>query len=291
MLDTILSRSYEWQDDFDEERPENLVFHGDEFADLPLFEEEDILILMHRDAHFSGSFSAMEEYYSNPDAKGVVEEVDLTRISFLKTIQDRLKHDLAPILITGPNAEKVAYAKQIYSDLRELTIKDPSSPEGILASAILSEEPIDELVDRIEATVAQKPGSLLLLATSDLFSDALFPGYGTAPILAIRLLGRVHHEPAIHELFYLLGRRGFEIESALLAALREIGEPTKQFAIKQVSHFPITEDNERSALVLLEFLPDETIASIFKALLADTRVSNPTLKNYLLIGLENSCAK
>ena len=130
-LDSILSRSYEQYEDF--EQPEGIAFYGDELADLPLFDEEDILILMHRDVHFSGSFSAMKEYYANPEAKGVFEEINPERIDLLDAVQTGIKSDLAPLLITGPNAEKVALAKKTYAN-----IPVPKDTTGEVLSIIIA---------------------------------------------------------------------------------------------------------------------------------------------------------
>ena len=281
-LDSILSRSYEQYEEF--EQPEGLDFYGDELVNLPLFDEEDILILMHRDVHFSGSFSAMKEYYSNPEAKGAFEEIDLERISLLDSIQTRMKCDLAPLLITGPNAERVALARKTYANLQEVA-KEIASPEGALAAAILSEEETDSLLESQSKVLAKRPESLLLLAASELFSDPLFPGYGTAPILAIKLLGQMKYEPAIPELFTLIGRSDFETENATLAALKQIG--ARQFALSVLASRPVTADHERAALVLLEFLPDAEIEAFFASLIRDPEISGTRLEEFL----ENVCCK
>jgi hypothetical protein len=286
VLDSILSRSYEQYEDFEEQRPEGLAFYGDELANLPLFDEEDILLLMHRDAHFSGSFSAMKEYYANPEAKGVLEEIDPERIEFLESVQTRIKHDLAPLLITGPNAEKVALAKKMYRELQEVADSTASSPEGVLAQAVLSEDEIDEILARSSRELQARPESLLLLATSELLSDPLFPGYGRAPIMAIRLLGQMKYEPATRGLFSLINRTDFDTESAALAALKRIGAPARQFALMRLASYPFTVDHERAALVLIEFLPDPEIEALFTSLVHDPRLTNSRLKEYLSIGLE-----
>jgi hypothetical protein len=281
-LDSILSGSYELYENFEEQEPEDLVFYGDEFVDLPLFDEEDILILMHKDAHFSGSFSAMKEYYAHPEAKGVIEEIDPERIELLDSIQTRIKHDLAPLLITGPNAEKVALAKKTYADLQNVASAAPTTSEGVLAQAILSEEDIDKIIARRSHALCARPESLLILATSELFSDPLFPGYGTAPIMAIRLLGEVKYEKAVPELFSLVTRSNFDIESAALGALRRIGSPARMFALSRLASYPYTADHERAALVLIEFLPDREIERLFRSLLDDPRLVNKQLRDYLL---------
>jgi hypothetical protein len=283
VINSILSRSYEIYESFEKERPEGLSFYGDEQANLPLFEEEDKLCLMHRDAHFSGSFSVMREYYQNPDAKGILDEIDVERIDLLESIQKGMKTDLAPLLVSGADAEKVALSKQMYKQLAEVAEQNPESPEGKLASAILSEEEIDELAAKAPACLFEKPKALLLLATSEFFSDPLFPGYGEASSYAIRLLGKMRYEPAIEELFQLIGRSDFSTESALLQALRDIGPAAKKFAMERLSSFPYTADHERAALVLIEFLPDPEITDLFSKILADKRMTNERLRGYLSV--------
>lgn len=127
---------------------------------------------------------------------------------------------------------------------------------------------------------------MLLLATSELFADPLFPGYGTAPIMAIRLLGQMKYEPAIRGLFSLITRGDFDTETAALSALKQIGGPARQFALSRLASYPFTADHERAALVLIEFLPDAEIESLFTSLVNDPRLTNQRLKEYLSIGLE-----
>jgi hypothetical protein len=284
VINSILSRSYEFHEDFEKEQPEGLFFHGDELSNLPLFEEEDILCLMHRDAHFSGSFPAMIEYYSNPDAKGVLESINVEKIDLLENIQKGIKSDLAPLLISGADAEKVALSRQMYKELSAVAEKDPSSSEGMLASAILSEDDIETLVEKAPIALFEKPKSLLLLACSEHFCDPLFPGYGLAATLAIHLLGKMKYEPAIAELFQLIGRRDFFTESAILQTLHAIGPAAKKFAMNRLASFPVTADHERAALLLIEFLPDEEIENLFSKVLADKRVTSERLKGYLTLG-------
>ena len=285
VINSILSRSYEVYEDFEKDRPEGLCFYGDEAANIPIFEEEDSLCLMHRDAHFSGSFPAMREYYKNPDAKGVIEEIDPERIDMLQAIQSGMKSDLAPLILSGPDAEKVALSRQTYKELAQVAKKEPASAEGMLASVILSEKEVDELVENASPSLFEKPKSLLLLATSELFCDPLFPGYGTASSLAIRLLGKMKYEPAVAELFQLIGRRDFLTENAILEALSNIGDAAKRFAINRLSSSPDTADGERAALVLIEFLPDQEVTELFSKILADTKITNTRLKSYLRVGI------
>ena len=285
VINTILSQSYEIHEDWEEERPEQIEFYGDEEGALPLFEEEDRLILMHREAHFSGSFSAMRHYYQRPDAKGVIEEIDRERIDQLAHIEAGLKKDLAHLLLSGADVEKIALSKKLYQELGEIAQKSSDSPEGCLAMAILSEKDVDELVATMPPQVLSRPHSLISLATSDLLCDPLFPGYGTASRMAIELLGRLRCESAVSALFGLIGRRDFHTETSLLSALRKIGEPAKAMAIERLKTHPYTIDHERAVLVLLEFLPDDDISKLFSTILADTTMSNERLRGYLRIGV------
>ena len=283
LYDVLCPRSYTTHEDENEHRPEGLAFFGEDVV-LPIFDEGDTQLLMQRDAHFSGSFSAMKEYYQNPDAKGVFEEIDPERIAFLEDIERRLKRNLAPLLICGSDAEKVAASRKMYQQLREAASK--SDAGGLLAEAILSEKSVEEMLAGASKEILQKPEALLLIATSDALADPLFPGYGKAPWFAIQLLGQLRYASAVKDLFPLIGRRDFDTETYILSALRQIGEPAKTFAIKKLSSRPLSADNERAVLVLLEFLPDEEISSLFREQLETCSGENSArLREYLALGI------
>jgi hypothetical protein len=283
MDELLLPKSYTTYEDEEQSRPEGLLFHGEE-AIFPMFDELDTLILLHRDAHFSGSFSAMMEYYRNPDAKGILEEIELGRIAFLDNVEKKLKKNLASLLISGSDAERVAASRKAYQQLREAASKDDGAAR--IADAILSEESIEELVEKAPKELLQNPEFLLRFATSETFADPLFPGYGKVPLLMIHLLGKIRYEPAVPSLFSLIGRSDFDIETAALSALRQIGETAKAFALKKLPSRPLSIDNERAALVLLEFLPDENISKLFQQQL-DKGVGDEAdrLREYLLLGI------
>jgi hypothetical protein len=252
-----------------------------DLMDMPLFEEEDRYILLHKEVHFSGSFSAMIEYYSDPEAKGVCEDFDSRRIQELSTIEEKMGKNLAANILSGSDAEKVAFFRKMYEQLSEVMEKAPSSIEAILAEAILSQKSVEEVADEYKSRLLQKPELLVSLATSDIFADCLSPGYGTAPSLAILLLGSMKYTEAIPSLFLLLGQRDFITENAILWALHEMGEATKTFALQRLKATPITQDNERAALVLLEFLPDPQVKEVFAEMLRMHPKIQGTLKEYL----------
>jgi len=281
LFDSILSRVYDW---YSEDDPlEELQFYGED-TDLPLLDETDKEILMHRDAHFSSSFSAMIDYYRDPEAKGINENIGIERIIFLEKVQQGLKKDLAPILIGGRDAEKVAIAKKMYRELAE--VSTASSPEGKLAEALLSEKSVEESVEELLPIVANRPEMLTPLACSEYFSDPLFPSYGTGAKLAVVLLGRLRYEKAIEPLFHLIGSfSDFSTETAVLHALRQMGEPVRTMAMKKAASLPLTKDNERAVLILMEFLPDEEITELFRHCLKIPG-DRDLFRSYLSLGLE-----
>jgi hypothetical protein len=259
------------------------LIENEDFMDIPLFEEEDCLILMHKEVHFSGSFSAMIEYYSDPDAKGICEEIEPARIKQLLAIEEKLGINLAANILSGNDAEKVAFFRRMNEQLSELHEKDSASFEAALAEAILSEKSVEEVAEENKSRLIQKPELLVGLATSDLFAEGLSPGYGTAPSLAILVLGSMKYQKAIPSLFLLLGQRDFVTENAVLWALHEMGDAAKTFALQHLKTVPLSSDNERSALVLLEFLPDFQVEEAFAGMLR-THVQMPeTLRQYLTL--------
>lgn len=276
-LSPFLPNSFAWEE---EEHHEDVSFFGNEITDLPLLDEQDKEIFMHRDVHFSGSFSMMLEYYLREDAKGKQEDIDPERIQFLERLEHLCKKNLAPMLLSGSDAERVAKMRKLHETLQNVVKNKPASAEGILASSILSEEKIEKIVENIPQMLLDKPEILLPLVSSEEFADSLSPGYGLAPLLAIELLGKAKYPGAIKELFLCIGRTEENTESAALSALTKIGDPAKQFGIKILKARPITIDSERAALLLIHFLPDTEIETLFLEQLKDQNVQG-MLREYL----------
>ena len=165
----------------------------EELEEYPLSYSIDNAILMHRDVHFGGSFQTMLDYYQK-EGRGVSKEFEIKRIQELAELEKRSRQNLAAVMLTGPEAEKVAKAKQAYVSLRELyDIPNPKSKMPLLlADLILSED--EELPKAIEAVVAERGNIvrlLLDLLRNEEFYDPLFPGYGLAPSLAAQCLGKI----------------------------------------------------------------------------------------------------
>lgn len=253
----------------------------------PVTDTTDVTILMHRDAHFSGNFQMMLDYYAKCGI-GALEEIPLAQIETLAEMERKTTHNLAGLLLEGPDAEKVARAKELYKTLRDLY--DSKKPEAripiLIADLILSEEEepeneIQALVNEGEAAVP----SLIELIKSEELHDPLFPGYGRAPELAARCLGRIGDQRAIATLFESVHENEFFEEDTSLQALKRIGAPAKEFLLNVLKSKPINIDNERAAIALIEFEEDPEIARNCFALLQDPNVLNHIpFSTYLVLG-------
>lgn len=256
---------------------------------MPLSDALDNIILMHRDAHFGGKFDIMLDYYIN-EGKGVNPEFDLERIHALIKIEKELKKDLAPLLLSGVDAEKVADAKTSYKKLRALYEKERPEYKNmrLIADLILSEDLEPEA--EIEAIVKEKSTivpALIELLKNEEFYDPLYPGYGLAPALAAKCLGLIGDKRAIISLFEAMTQGDFFDEDAALSALRAIGEPAKEFLLKVLYGRPLNEDNERAAVALIAFKEDEQVSKACLEMLKDPSVRKDIpLATYLILACE-----
>lgn len=256
---------------------------------FPLADAVDCLILMHRDAHFGGSFDVMASYYEN-EGKGICPDFDLEHIMRLADMEGEMKQNLAPIALSGAEAEKVAQAKNAYKKLREL-YSHPTKKNRharLLADLILSEEEVPE--KEIEAIVSENgaivPALIQLLKAEDYY-DPLFPGYGHAPALAAQCLGRIGDRRSIISLFESIGDSDFFDEEICFQALKSIGAPAKEFLLKVLHGRPINTDNERAAIALIYFKDDPEVAKACLEMLKDPEVrKNITFATYLALACE-----
>jgi HEAT repeat protein len=234
----------------------------DEPASFPIADDLDVAILMHRDAHFGGKFEFMLDYYEK-NGKGTNPDFDIDRIRELQKIEEGLNQNLAATLLSGADAERVAQSKATYKKLRALYEGSPNPKNKLprlIADLILAEE--EENDRAIEAVVAEKgaivPHLMELLRSED-FHDSIFPGYGQAPALATKSLGKIADKRAIIALFETIGESDFFSDDLALEALKAIGEPAKAFLLKVLHSRPITYDNERAAMALLQFKDDPEV--------------------------------
>lgn len=261
----------------------------DNFDEFPVAYSIDNAILMHRDAHFGGDFDIMIAYYQK-EGRGISKDFDLERIQSLAHTEKASGKDLSPLMLSGAEVEKIANARKMYQDLR--TICESKSATNkiprLVAELVLSEN--EELPQAIDAVVAEKGAAvpaLIDLLRSEEFHDPLSPGYGEAPALAAECLGKIGDKRAIISLFESIGSGDFFDEDTVLAALRTIGAPAKEFLLKVLHGKPVTSDNEQAALALLHFKDDQEVAKACLKMLQEMDIDKHTpLATYLILCCE-----
>lgn len=266
---------------------EDITENANDFYSL--FDEVDKEILMHRDVHFSGLFDIMIDYYEN-QGKGVNLDFELERIKELNLIEKELKQNLAALILTGPEAERVAKGKLAYKELRALfDIENKKNPlPALIADLILSEE--EEPTKEINALKEYKTAASLLLIDllkSEDFYDPLYPGYGLAPFAAAKALGELGEKRAVITLFEAIKHSDFNHEDIVFKALRTIGEEAKKFLLKVVHSKPYNQDNEHAALALISFNDDPEVTQTCFEILKDPEAQkNLILSTYLTLVCE-----
>jgi hypothetical protein len=263
--------------------------NGDEEG-FALTDEIDHHVLMHRDAHFGGDFTVMLNYYRDDENIGIHPDFDIERIAYLAEVEKEIGQDLAPLILTGVEAEAVGKARQAYSRLKEIyySEEEKSRYPQLIADLILAET--EEPVAEIESIVAQGTSilpELLALIRSDEMYDPLFPGYGFAPYLAILCLGSIGSPEAIVPIFDILSKETVFDETVVIEGLAEIGNPAKEFLLKVVCSRPLTQDNAHAAFALTPFSHDPQVAIICFEQLQDSDVQDKSLlRTYLICNCE-----
>lgn len=254
-----------------------------DLSSLPLTDELDHEILMHKEVHFSGSFPDMVEYYEN-EGKGVQDHFELFRIQELALIEREVGYSLSEELLQDREQEMISVAKEKYILLRDLYECDETSPLAIaIADLIISEEESpDEEINTLLSFGKDAVKPLLELIEAEEFASPLFPGYGLAPLYAAEVLGKLGDERAIIPLFAGAKGHGFEREGTFFAALARL--PSLEFLLRKLSHFPITSDHQLAADALAHFPPSEEIGKVALSLLHEEAVRrDPTLSFALIL--------
>ena len=253
---------------------------------LPLLDETDIEILMHRDVHFSGNFDVMVAYYKKKGV-GALTEFSLKKILHLQQIQDKSPEDLSSSLLPEASKAEVEDSKKIYLELRDLYEKKESSPMAVaIADLILSEEeePTAEM-DLIISYGSNIVPLLINLITTDNLYNPLYPGYGRAPIFAAYCLEKIQDPKAIAPLFHMLGRHHVFADEAFIYALVSFKEIVREFLLQRLIHEPFGKDNEHAAIVLTSMPDDEHTSKTCLKMLHHSQISKHLmLANYLIIG-------
>lgn len=252
--------------------------------EFPLEDELDHTILMHRDAHFGGSFSLMLSYYKG-EGKGILPDIEIERIEYLESMEKAANTNLSEIYLDDAEKEEVLRAKEKYWTLRSIYEKGSSdSIACLIADLILSEkdEPEEEIAQLVNKGKDAVPALIDLISQID-FYNPLFPGYGTAPASAARALGLIGDPRAIAPLFEALGKGDFFTEEAIVGALHSLGKPAQDFLLKRLCAAPITQENEHAAIALSHHA-DPEIASASFALLRSLDIKKyPRLAMYLVL--------
>ena len=238
--------------------------------DIPLLDETDIEILMHRDVHFGGNFNIMLSYYKD-DNVGVNEEFEIDRIATLAEAEKAVGENLATKVLPSPMIEDIERAKDVYFKLRDVyDEKNSSTIATLISDLILSEEDVPQTeIDALVANGDEAVDALIKLIDSSMFYNKLYPGYGRAPGYAATVLAKIGNPKAIYHIFAALGQDSFETEEAFLSALKALGSESRSFLLKRLQEKPYSRDNEHAAIALAMFLPDEEIKKAALKLLED----------------------
>lgn len=253
---------------------------------IPLLDEVDLEILMHRDIHFSGNFDLMIDYYKKQGVGGL-KDFSLKKIQRLHKAQLSSPDDLSESLLPEASKATVADAKKMYLELRELyENQDASSMAVAIADLILSEE--EEPEKEMECILSFKHSItplLIDLIVTDKLYDPLYPGYGRAPIFAAYCLEKLQDPKAIPALFQMLGKHHVFADEAFIYALASFKQMARQFLLSRLTHEPFSKDNEHAAIVLTSMPDDENTSKVCLKLLHHPLIhQHIMLANYLIIG-------
>lgn len=255
--------------------------------DHPLLDEIDLEILMHKDAHFGGSFPVMIEYYEK-DKVGTQGDFELKRIKELAAF-DKDGH-LSAEMLPEIAKNEVIFAKELYKKFRDCYEEKDDLPKK-LADLILTEEyePQNEILAlSIFEKRAIKP--LVEILQQDHFYNPINPGYGLAPIHAALSLKKIGNKEAIPHLFNALGK-SFTVDEIIIETLISFGHSAEEFLSDRLKGSPYTKDNYLAALALSSFpVKDETAELALNLLSKKGTYDHLSFASYLICiceGLEN----
>lgn len=240
--------------------------------EIPFMDEEDHEIVMHRDAHFSGNFDEMIRYYEG-DGVGVQESILIERIKKIQEVERQNGGDIRNQILSDHEKKQVEDARTAYLQLREIyEKKEATDLEKAYVDLVLCEdEDPEEVIDQI-ASFDEASELLLQTIESEKYYNPLFPGYGHAPALAARALGKIGDSKAVIPLFEALGIGHPETEDAICSALAAIGKPSKEFILSQLQKRPLNRKKEHAIIVASTHFADEEVAKACLGILLDGEV-------------------
>jgi len=257
------------------------------FMNQPLLDTIDLEILMHKDAHFGGSYEVMIDYYKE-DGLGVQEEFDIERIKELAAFDKEgyLSEEILPELAKND----VIFSKDLYKKLRDCYEQDEELLQK-LSDLILTEsyDPIEE-IEALSNFHQRAVKPLLEIIIQDHFYNSLNPGYGKAPINAALTLKKIGDPKAIPYLFNALGK-SFTVDEVLIDTLISFGPAGEEFLQNRLKGTPYTKDNYLAAMALSSFpIRDETAKLALSLLEEPSTFSKGSYSSYLICiceGLES----
>jgi hypothetical protein len=256
---------------------------------IPLMDAMDHEILMHKEVHFSGSFAQMLGYYES-QTYGLVEDFEIERITKLNKLEIETSQSLSAHVLFESEMEDIDDAIKTYDQLREIAkMDDPTKIQAILiAKLILSLESAQaDAIQAIAYEGRKMIAPLIELLFNENYRNSLYPGFGLVPRLAIRCLSEIGGDRAIKGLFEALGRENFQNEELILSSLKDFGDPARDFLLWVAKSTPITQDNEKAAIALVNFSGDERVAEACLSTLMDSKfLEHPLLATYLILSCE-----
>lgn len=209
---------------------------------------DEILILMHRDVHFSGSFSAMLDYYQKGGV-GAIDEIDLEDILHLKTLEEQN----VPLTLGQTEKQMVAEARAAYKKMEALY----DNPEtALMADLVLEEE------EKLDAFTEKQLPWLIELVHDSRFADPLYPGYGLAPVRAAKVLGRFKSDEqvarALFERLLRIADEEIYLQEEILTALRG----ARDFLLARLRARPLSYENQTAAMALATETVDPELSKI-----------------------------
>ena len=226
-----------------------------DFPGIPLLNEIDKEILMHKEIHFQGEFPIMLAYYRQ-NGKGTYRDFTANRIEFLENLEKSMGTNLAKATLPDPAHEKIKHAREVYTNLKDLYDESPSRKIPLLlANLILSEEELPEKeIHALTHAGNDAVGYVCEILKEPYFYDVLYPGYGKSPALAALVLKKMQDPSCIPTLFQALSLfASQENEDAIIDALVSFGSECESFIIKKIQRKPFSKDNENAAIILNQF--------------------------------------
>lgn len=252
---------------------------------VPMIDTLDIDIILHRDIHFGKNFDIMLDYYLGKGV-GAMPDFSIDRIQHLQKLEKTLNKSLSLYLPSTVN-DVATRAKTLYTNLREIYASHEKTAVAVLISDLIlseSEFPTSE-INALIAKGSEAVDPLIHIIHTIDFYDPLFPGYGRAPIFAAHCLAKIGDARAIPPLFEALGQENFFTDDAIINALTQFGDKSKDFLMNRMQQKPYTKDNIHAVITLTSFPDDPMIAESCLKILQDPDArKKDSFANYLLFG-------